>query len=444
MSGLFGVLEAIGLLVLLLATLVFIHEAGHFIVAKLLRVRVETFSLGFGPRLMGFRRGETDYRVSAIPLGGYVKMTGEMASEAAALGDDPRSFAAKPRWARFLVMVAGAACNVLLAIAVWTGIYLHGVDVPVNPDGPPVVDTVSADGPADRAGIVPGDTIVGVGDQTIRNLSEYMQVVLLNPGATVPFRLERDGAPVSVDLTLDTVGEHHLGDAGLLPRVPFQIFAVEAGSPAERAGVQAGDRVVQVDGEPVVSQTVFVEALRVSSGREVELLLEQGQSLRTVTVLPERAEDGFGRIGVQLGPATEFVVLGPVDAFRQSLSTAGEYAGLLFYALRQLVSGAVGLRVMSGPIEIADISQRAARAGPIAFLQLLALISLQLGIINLLPIPVLDGGNIFILLIEGTARRDLSQALKERLMQAGLIFLVLFMVAVIGFDIVKSLPSAGG
>jgi regulator of sigma E protease len=442
------VLEKAGLFVALLGLLVFVHESGHFLAAKLLRIRVEVFSLGFGPRLFGFRRGDTDYRVSLVPLGGYVKMTGEIGGEDAE-PDDPRAFSAKPRWARFLVMVAGAAFNVILAVLLWAGLAMHGINVPVAEDGPPTVGVVVPGGPADRAGLRPGDEILAIGSETVEDRRTFQRAMLLNPGATLVFAVRREGERLELPVRLgrDDSTPHRLGDAGLFLRVPFQIVQVLDDSPAAAAGFEAEDTIISVNGQPVESQDHLVQLIQDSSGAPIDFLLAREGETRRVEVVPAREEDGVWRIGVAFGPAAEFLSLGPVGALTFALRTAWEHAGDLFYTLRQLILGRVGLLVMSGPLEIASFLHQTAQLGPIPLIHLLAWISLQLGIINLLPIPVLDGGHIMVLAVEGIARRDLSLRLKERIMIAGLVFLILFMVTVIGLDIFKMvvrMSASGG
>jgi regulator of sigma E protease len=440
-----GVLEQLGLFILVLGPIVFIHETGHFLFAKLLGVRVEVFSLGFGPRLVGFRRGETDYRLSLVPLGGYVKMTGEMGGDETAT-DDPGAFSSKPRWARFLVMVAGAVFNVLLAVVLWTGLTMNGIYLPVEPEGPPVIGVVTAGGPADRAGLRPGDELLSIGGEAVEDARTFLRAELLNPGATLEVEILRDGRrrTLPLEIEVDTSIPQHVGRAGLYLRQPFQVIQVEAGSAADRAGFRPGDQFVAVDGEPVDSQQHLIDLIQGSEGARLSFTMVSEGETRILEASPVKHEDGQWRVGVVFGPATDFVRLGPLRSLRHAAGMAWEHASDLFYTLRQLVTARISIRMLSGPLEIASYIQQTAEMGLAPLIHFMAWISLQLGIINLLPIPVLDGGHILVLFVEGVSRRDLSLKLKERIMIAGLVFLVLVMATVIGMDILKKLEAVGG
>lgn len=439
------VLEQIGLFILVLGPIVFIHETGHFLFAKLLGVRVEVFSLGFGPRLLGFRRGDTDYRLSLVPLGGYVKMTGEMGGDPSE-ADDPRAFSSKPRWARFLVMVAGAVFNILLALLLWTGLSMNGLYHPVEPAGPPVIGVVAEGGPAERAGLRPGDQLLAVGGEAVEDARTFLRAELLNPGATLDFEILRDGRRMTlpVHIEVDTSVPQHVGRSGLYLRQPFEVIQVEADSVAARAGFLPGDQFVAVNGEAVDSQQHLIDLIQGSEGSTLRFtMVREGRTLN-LEASPVWHEDGQWRIGVVFGPATEFVRLGPLEAVGHAAAMAWDHAADLFYTLRQLVLARISMRMLSGPLEIASYLQQTAEMGLAPLIHMMAWISLQLGIINLLPIPVLDGGHIFVLFIEGLSRRDLSLKFKERIMIAGLVFLILVMVTVIGLDILKRIESVGG
>jgi regulator of sigma E protease len=432
-------LEQAFFLVVVLGILVFIHEAGHFLAAKLFGVGVETFSLGFGKRLVGFRRGGTDYRISMIPLGGYVKMVGEYSGEGTDDEGWPEdaSFNAKNRAQRLIIMVAGPAMNILLAIVIYWALFMVGSQVPDLPEGPPVVEAVEQGSAAAEAGLQPGDRILKIGDEQIDSLEEYGEERLFRPGQTVTYVIERDGRRIDKQLTLGEDPIHGVGQDGV--RIGLQVVTREIveGSPAEKAGLKAGDRIVAVDGRPAVGVTKLSEYIGQRPGEKIDLeVIRDGREV-TLTVVPEEVEQGTGRIGVVLSYATEFVRYGPAEAMGKALGETWRGAGLLFRTLSALITRDIGVDVVSGPLEIARISRDQAEYGLAPFLQLLAFISLNLGIFNLLPVPVLDGGNILILLIESGLRRDLSMAIKERILQVGLVLLVAFAILVISLDIKK-------
>ncbi len=430
-------------LILVLGILVFIHELGHFLAAKRFGVRVDVFSLGFGPRLFGFRRGETDYRVSAIPLGGYVKMLGqadmpgdEAGTTASAL--DPASYLAKPRWQRLVILFGGPAMNVLLALVIWWGLFMAGTETLDVPVGPPQVEALEAGSPAERGGLQPGDRIVAIAGKPVGSVEDYEKVVLFSPGQALSYRVERGAETLTRQVILETDTVYGIGFDGVRLRVPILVQSVVPGGPAEKAGFRAGDRILEVNGRIPGGQNAVSALIEEFEGKPVQVTLLRDGAESTVEVVPQVGEGGRARIGVMLTPATKWVQFGPLGAAEESLKLAWQNADLLFETLSKLFTGAVGLQVMSGPIEIARISKEQASRGLQPFLYFLAFISLQLGIFNLLPIPVLDGGHILTLLVESALRRDLSMRLKERVLQVGFVFLIIFAVAVIGMDILKN------
>ncbi len=435
-------LEYVLSLLVVLGVLIFIHELGHFLAGKFFDVRIEVFSLGFGPRLFGFRWGETDYRVSAVPLGGYVKMTGEFDEEGNEEGRDPRWLTSKPRWQRVVIYLAGPAMNVALAMGIWWGLYMHGAEVLDVPQGPPVVEAVAEGSPAEAAGLAPGDRIVAIDGTPIEEIGDYEKVLeqeMLSPGKTFRYEVERDGKRLTIPVTVAAHPIYGIGWDGVRIRLPIMVKQVMEGSAAARAGLRPGDRILRVDGQPPLALTDVSRLLRGKAGKEVTLDIERdGRELQVVAV-PEPTGDGGGRLGVMLTYPTKFVRYGPVGALRESAKQAWQNAGLLFRTLSALVRRQVGVGVMSGPLEIAKISRDQAALGIVPFLQLLAVISIQLGIVNLFPIPVLDGGQILILLVEMAKGGPLPPAVKERVLMVGLAIVILLGVLVVAVDIRKAI-----
>jgi regulator of sigma E protease len=428
-----AIIESAVAFIVVLGILVLIHEFGHFATAKLLSVRVETFSVGFGPRLFGVRWGDTDYRVSAVPLGGYVKMT---------ITGDPAELSGRPRWQRFLVFVMGAALNIVLAIGVMTVFFYRTGQALEPPDTPPVVTEVADGSAAERAGIRSGDRLIQVAGKDARIPTVLIEEIFLSPGTTKRLVLDREGERIETDIEIGYESKYRSGETGMKltseteEEPPTEdtnvIEKVIPDTPAERAGIQPGDKIVSVDGLELPTRSQLVTVIQQAPGGRVTLgILRAGRELE-IEVAPEDS-GGTGAIGVWF--VRERMSL--AAAFTASLRYNRSNATLLFVTLKKLLRGDVSLRVMSGPGEIAAAARQAYRSGLDVFLHFVAFVSLQLGIINLLPIPMLDGGHIFILLIEGTIRRDLSAVLKERVMQAGLVFLLLFAGVVIYFDIVK-------
>ena len=422
---------------LLLGPLVLIHELGHFTIAKLLGIKVEVFSVGFGPRLFGWRRGDTDYRLSLLPLGGYVKMLGENPDES--LQGDPREFLSRPKRQRLAVLLMGPLTNILAALVIMTGVYLAGIPEPAYLSKPPVVGAVDPDSPAAQARVQTGDRILRLGDQEIRDWNDLQTKVAFSPGKTIPMVLERDGRQLTQDIHLVSVTNYEYGYAGIFPEMPAQILRVESGFPADQAGLKPGDRVVAIDGEPTVHFERATRIFQQSAGKPLHLSILRGKETLTATVTPSE-QDGKGKIGIAWNTEVEQAMrrYPPGQAVIHSVRWNWENAGLLFTTLGKLVTAQISPRMMSGPIDIFKISGQTFQEGWTHFFLIMAIVSLQLGVINLMPFPVLDGGHILILFIEGILRRDLSLKIKERVMQTGFYLLIGLMGAIIYLDISKN------
>jgi len=440
------VLQYILAFVLVLGPLVFIHELGHFLVAKMLRIGVPVFSLGFGPRLFGFHRGGTDYRVSAIPLGGYVRLAGDESDENRR--GLPEEFLCRPKWQRFLVFVAGATFNVLLAFVVsWALFGIYGINEVPDPDSYPLVREIRADSPAERAGILAGDTLIEIGGKDVRGFEIYRTVyyreIALLPNTTKPVLVERNGERIELQLEIEpdpTYG--HGSDPGWERGLSWGgdttpvILGVSEGDRADVAGLETGDRVLAVGDETPVTESELRAMIEASPEREMHLWIEREGRELALSVLP-RNDEGLGRIGVFLGLPLNHRELSLMEAARHSLRVNLGNSLMLFHVLKGMVTREVPLKSVSGPLGIAQVARNALFASPREFLWLLGFFSLQLGILNLLPIPVLDGGHILILGVEGLIRRELSDRLKERVMQVGFVFLLTFMIVVIFLDFGK-------
>ena len=417
-----------------LGVIIFVHEAGHLVVAKLFGTRVLTFSLGFGKRLWGFQRGETDYRVSLVPLGGYVRLGGEEPGE---VSDDPREFLNKPRWQRILVYLAGPSMNIVLSILLIAVLFMIGIQVPMLKNVEPVVGLVEAGSRAEEAGILPGDRVVAVDGEPVQSWEQVQFALMTAPEQPVALEIERREARFDVEVTPRMVEKYEFGDAGLAPQFLPRVTQVFDDSPAEAAGLEVGDELRAVAGRPVSDSAGFVEVIQQSAGEAVELgVVREGRPL-TLTVVPE-GEPGEGRIGIGLGILQRY---GPLEAVAASVVYNIDIARQTFAVLGKIVTGGLSARSISGPIEIAAMSGAAARTGFRNLLYLMGLISISIAILNLLPIPLLDGGQIFILLIESVRQRDLSLPVKERIHQVGFYMIVMLMVVVLYFDLVKNLPE---
>jgi regulator of sigma E protease len=421
--------------IIALGVIIFVHEAGHLIVAKAFGMRVLAFSLGFGKRLFGFRRGETEYKVALIPLGGYVQLGGEDPSE---VTDDPREFMNRPRWQRVLVYLAGPAMNIILAVVLIAIVFMAGIEVSALPNNPPIIGTVVEGSPGEKAGLVPGDTILSLSGKKISRWDEIQFAILTGPETDIPMLVERDGAERQVVLTPSRVPKYEFGDAGIFPKMLPRVSEVLVDSPAEAAGFAPGDQMRALNGRPLISGEEFVSLIEKNAGQQVVVEVLRNDQPVDLLVTP-RDEGGVGRIGVRLGYFQRF---GPARAVVESVRFNLQITRQTFMVLGKIFSGQMAAKsALSGPIEIAALSGAAARSGLKDLIRLMGLLSISIAILNLLPIPVLDGGQIFILAIESTRRRDLSFKVKDRINQVGTLMIVVLMVMVLYFDLSKNIPA---
>jgi regulator of sigma E protease len=417
-----------------LGVLVFVHELGHFLAARRLGVRVLTFSLGFGPKILKFRRGDTEYCVSAIPLGGYVKMAGETPDDART--GSPDEFMSKTKWERFQVLIMGPLMNIVLAVVVMAVVLAQGAEVPVYQDQPPVVGGVESGSPAEQAGIQRGDLIVDVAGRPVDTWEDLFIAIGTRPDRDVPVTLRRSGQTRSVSVRPVPETRYEIGTIGVIPDINPIVASVIAGEPAERAGLLADDVVLAVNGERMVTRTQLVEIISSNGGQEIELTIQREGREQIVRATPEQRGDR-GMLGIYVTEPTRSFTPGPFEALTLSVERNIEFSGLIFQTLGGLFIGETSPRQLMGPVAIAQLSGESAEAGWIALFSLMASISLNLGLLNLLPIPVLDGGHILIMALEGVARRDFSVAVKEKMLLVGFVLLMTLMVTVIYNDLTR-------
>jgi regulator of sigma E protease len=435
-----NVLTSVLVVIVVLGIMILVHELGHFLAAKFFGVRVLTFSVGFGKRLFGVKRGDTDYRVSLLPLGGYVKMAGDDPSEVR--DGHPDEFLAKPRWQRFVIAIMGPSMNILMAVVLLAGLYRFHYLKPVYMEEPARVGDVDPGSPAAQAGILPGDLILRLGSLENPKWEDLKMKILITAGEALPVEVLRDGKKIGLTMTPQAKGPDEGGDAGLVPCIPGKIGEVEGGKPADRAGLKAGDLIVALDGQAIPCWQQLSAAIQERGGKTLNLTVERDGKQLQVSLDPYRGDSGAGEkwlIGV--GYRSDVVVrqLPLGEAISTAVSDNVRNCIVTFDVLGRIITRRMSARSLSGPIGIVQISSEAYRAGLPELLMLISFISLQLGIFNLLPIPILDGGMILMLLIEGVMRRDMSLAVKERFAQIGIVFLLLLAVFVTYNDIVKTL-----
>jgi regulator of sigma E protease len=434
--------------VFVLGAAVILHEFGHFIVAKLLKIRVETFSAGFGPRLLGVKIGHTDYRLSAIPLGGYVKLGGDESNssiEGEGATDIPERemFNLRPRYQRIMVGLAGPAMNILTALAIpFAGALMYGV--PTMPS--PIISLVRHGGVAETAGLKPGDRIISF-DGAENPTWEYITGrALLRPGQSVPMVVERAGQRVSVTVPIikETDRGNDIGKLDFQPDIgalPVVIEEVSDGTPARQAGLQIGDQIVAFDGELLSNRTKATQYIQDHKNVPIHLAVVRKNQRLDIVATPQATGNEPARLGVRF--ATEPLErVGPIRSAKYAVSQNITIMALTADALGQVFKGQRSVRdTLSGPIGIARESSRAAtELGWVGVFMMLGFLSLNLGVFNLLPIPMLDGGMIFLLLLEGVLGKvgvTLSMTVRERIQQVGFVAVILLMVFVLTNDILK-------
>jgi regulator of sigma E protease len=435
--------------------MIVIHELGHFIVAKLLGIAVETFSVGFGPRLIGFRVGETDYRLSAIPLGGYVKFRGEnlelLQGKSEGSVDE---FLSHPKWKRFLVAVAGPAFNIATAILIPTVAILIGFQESIHRSQPITIGKVLPDSAAERAGLQPGDRILAFNHKQNPVWEDFVLEVRLRPNEEIPLTIERKGQMINLTVQpqAETVRNEQVGRVGIEPYIgSIRIGKVSPGSPAAIAGLQTDDRITAINGEPLTTWSQFIQTLEDNVGKELILQLQRDQKVLALKVTPSADKQYERELG--LGVVPNLTMLVKTSSLATALRFGWDYnwrilrsTGVVF---KQIFSGRRSAgSALAGPIGIARTTAETYRdAGWAGIIELMGILSLNLGVFNLLPIPVLDGGMILMIFIEallGLLGLTLTMAMRERFQQLGFIVIMLLMGFVIVNDIVKWGSSSTG
>jgi regulator of sigma E protease len=421
--------------VVVLGIIIFVHEFGHLITAKAFGMRVFVFSFGFGKRLLGFKWGDTDCRVSAIPLGGYVKLEGEpgdhLSEDTTGLGDG-KDFLSRPRWQRFLVYLAGPAMNAVLTVTVLTGFHMVGFAVEGSRYDRPIVGTVDAASPAERAGLQPGDEIVSIDGKPLPSWEEAQYHILLRPEKALSLRVRSAAGERQVSLLSEATSAEKTGSIGVHPLV--RVGQVLPGQPAEEAGLRTDDAILSIDGKPLRSFSDIPPIVGASGGGAMSFRIwREGRTL-DVAIAPR--DSGAGpRIGI--APKTVVKKFGPARAVVESVRWTAEMTRQTFDVVGRLLTAQISPKTMMGPLGIAQASGDAARGGAGSLLFLVAVISLQVGILNLFPLAPLDGGHLAILAVEGVARRDLSPTVKGWIMNAGAAAIFLLIGLVIYSDISK-------
>ena len=425
-----------------LGVLVFIHELGHFLLARWNGVRVLTFSLGFGPKILKVQRGDTEYCVSIIPLGGYVKMAGENPEDQPTGRDD--EFLAKTKWQRFQILIAGPVMNILLAVVLLAVVLMQGADVLAHLDQPATIGAVQPGSPAETAGIQPGDIITRFGSAEITTWEHLEMAVAGRPEREVDVVLIRGGREERLKVRPDlrevktrNNATFEIGTIGVLPDVYPSVLSFVAGKPAESSGLKVGDQIRAIGGERMVFVMQAIETISQKPGDQpIVFTIRRDGVDQDISVTPYREGDRT-LVGMYMNDARRSFQPTPIEAIGMSIQRNIEMSGLILNTLKDLFTGEASPKQLMGPVGIAQLSGESAQDGWISLLALMASISLNLGLLNLMPIPVLDGGHIFIMAIETISRRDFSLQMKEKMLFVGFVLLMTLMVTVIYNDLTR-------
>jgi len=435
MTSIFGTILAF---IIVFGILVFVHEFGHFFMAKLVGIRVDVFSFGYGKRLFGFKKGNTDYRVSLIPMGGYVRFPGdESYDKDAEMG--PGDFRAAKRWQRFLTIFMGPVMNILLAVFLVAVINMVGTQVPVHQMQKPVIGWIEPDSPAAKANLEIDDEILSIEGKATETWNDVDLAVGSKPKRTIDLEVKRDGEIINVELLTESKTRYDMGYAGFWGKILTEVRMISPDSPAEKGGILPGDVILAIDGQPAYLFK-FVEMIEKNAGQELDFSIRRGEETLILKITP-RKEGDVGKIGIMQTWETTEKRFGFFSAFATSFQENKKLTFLVINFIKDLLTGEASTRQLGGPIEIANFSYVAFRMGFMAMMAWIALISLQLGIINLFPIPVLDGGQILVIILEGIFRRDFSLKLKQIIMQIGFAIFIVLVVFIILNDVVKRLPN---
>ncbi|HEU4500707.1 MAG TPA: RIP metalloprotease RseP [Nitrospira sp.] len=425
-----------------LGILVAFHELGHFLAARWVGVKVLKFSLGFGPKLLGRQVGETEYLVSAIPLGGYVKLFGEEETEAITPEDRRRSFAHQSLWGKVLIVAAGPGFNFILAYLIFAAWLATGYTLPVPSfkDIAPVLEAVAPDSPAAKAGLMVGDQVKKIDGRDIATRVELLDAAAKGKGAPLTLEVLRDGRIQTLTVTpiQAPAPTQRNDDSGYylgIEEIPPIVNEVVPGKPAAAAGFREGDRVLSIDGHTIHTWTQMTGLVKDSPGKtlQVDVLRDGHRTSLSVTPLAESATVNgqavqVGKIGIA-GPDRSLMrSANPLMAVYNGLEATWKWTELTVVGLYKMIVGDISSKNIGGPLTIAKISGEAAAQGPANVIFLIALLSINLGVLNLLPIPILDGGHLLFFLIEGILRKPLGERQRELAQQVGLVLLVGVMI----------------
>jgi regulator of sigma E protease len=394
--------------------------------AKRAGVRVEKFSLGMGPKIIGYKKGDTEYVISALPLGGYVKMAGENPDEEPTGAAD--EFQSKSVWQRMKIAATGPLTNIVLAFLIMPIVFMVGT----YSEGPAKVGYVEPHSAAERAGFMAGDVIERINGRKISDWTKALSLIAVNPDTDVTVLVDRQGKQVTLTLRPVTATALKIGISGLVPDMPAEIGKLKPGFPAEKAGLAVNDKILAVDGKTIYHWNQFSELIRDSKGQTLTITIERGGKRIAKKVMPV-LDSGRYLIGVEPVFRLVFKKYGFLESVELGFDKTLEAIDLTIITLRKLVTFSLSIKTLGGPVMIAQMSGQAAAAGLSAFISLLAMISISLGILNLLPIPILDGGMILFLIIEAIRKKPVSRKVMEVSQSIGAAVLIT-LIAVVSYN----------
>ncbi|PLY01993.1 MAG: RIP metalloprotease RseP [Desulfuromonas sp.] len=429
--------------ILMLGFLVFIHELGHFVVAKMCGVKVLKFSLGFGPRLGSMKRGETEYQICLIPLGGYVQMLGEGYRHEDDEDDlteeeKERSFALKPLYQRLAIVCAGPAMNLILPFLILPLSFMIGAELPSYLEQQAVIGYVAPESAASETGFVAGDKVLSINSENIASWNDANKAFVSDAGEALVFEVERNGKPVQLVMSADNNSLEGMQALGLLPQQRALIGGLAEGMPAAQAGLQAGDLILSIGDQKIASWYDLKTVIQAVGAHSVPVVAERSGKEITVELTPQQQDDnGIFLIGI--APMTETTIsrFGVTESLRAGAQRSWELIDLTVVFIHKLITGNVSSKTIGGPITVVQVAGQAAQTDLAAVLSVLAFISIQLGILNLLPIPILDGGHILFYTIELIFRRPLSFRVREMAQQLGMALLLTLMAFAFYNDILR-------
>lgn len=451
-DSIFIIAQKLWWFLVVLGVLVTFHEFGHFIIARWAGVKILKFSIGFGPKLLGRQIGETEYVISAIPLGGYVKMFGEDPTETVSVKDHQRSFVHQSLTKKTLIVAAGPGFNFLLSYLIFTGWLAIGAPlfVPSFHDLVPTIEAIRPNSPADQAGFKVGDRIVRIDQKDVSTQSELFDTINSSRGRQLTIDVQREGMVKTILVTpearhADTNQEEAVYLLGIEEAAPV-VTGVMNDSPAMDAGFQAGDRIVQLEGQPIHTWSQMTQIVQKNPKQTMTVQVQRERTVVSLMVTPapqQVTRDGqtieIGKIGI-MGPGRSVVKsASPLLAPLQGLQATWSWAELTVVGIYKMLTGELSSKNIGGPIMIASISGEAAEQGTSNVVFLIAILSINLGILNLLPIPILDGGHLLFFAFEAIRRRPLGERQREFAQQVGLVLLVCIMVFAFWNDIERLL-----